>query len=334
MTSNARAAPAVVAAVATPSDGGSRHMQPPGSKRRQPVPPLVHAIAGGLGGTAGALLTNPVEVVKTRLQSAGFDWRSQPQVANPRLPSALLRINTIRCLHDIVVREGGRGLWRGVGANLIGIVPSRSLYFATYSTCKRRLTRWNQGHESPLVHLGAAGCASFSVSTLTNPLWVVKTRVQLETGVMGAAHTWHTAADIWRTEGIRGFYKGITASYAGMAETVLHFVLYEQAKRCIREDKVAQTSAQAAASSFVAAASAKLVASLTTYPHEVARTRMRQTGFGDKYKSFFNTLRIVYLEEGVRGLYGGLGTHLFRTVPNSAVMFATYELVCHVARNW
>ena len=33
------------------------------------------------------------------------------------------------------------------------------------------------------------------------------------------------------------------------------------------------------------------------------------------------------MEEGARGLYGGLGTHLLRVVPNTAILFFTYEKV-------
>lgn len=35
---------------------------------------------------------------------------------------------------------------------------------------------------------------------------------------------------IYKTSGIMGFYKGITASYVGISETVIHFVIYEALK--------------------------------------------------------------------------------------------------------
>lgn len=35
---------------------------------------------------------------------------------------------------------------------------------------------------------------------------------------------------IYKTSGIIGFYKGITASYVGISETVIHFVIYEAIK--------------------------------------------------------------------------------------------------------
>ena len=35
---------------------------------------------------------------------------------------------------------------------------------------------------------------------------------------------------VWRAEGTKGFYRGLTASYAGIVETVIYFVIYEQFK--------------------------------------------------------------------------------------------------------
>lgn len=35
---------------------------------------------------------------------------------------------------------------------------------------------------------------------------------------------------IYQTSGLIGFYKGITASYFGISETVIHFVIYEAIK--------------------------------------------------------------------------------------------------------
>jgi solute carrier family 25 protein 33/36 len=37
--------------------------------------------------------------------------------------------------------------------------------------------------------------------------------------------------------------------------------------------------------------------------------------------------QLVLVEEGVRGLYGGLAAHLLRVVPNTTLVFFTYEFV-------
>lgn len=46
-----------------------------------------------------------------------------------------------------------------------------------------------------------------------------------------------------------------------------------------------------------------------------------------KYHSFFQTLLKVWKDEGLRGLYGGMSAHLIRVVPNTAIVFCTYEAV-------
>lgn len=50
-----------------------------------------------------------------------------------------------------------------------------------------------------------------------------------------------------------------------------------------------------------AAAVSKTIASCVAYPHEVARTRLREEG--NKYRSFWQTLFLVWREEGKAGLY-------------------------------
>jgi solute carrier family 25 protein 33/36 len=80
------------------------------------------------------------------------------------------------------------------------------------------------------------------------------------------------------------------------------------------------------------AASAKLIAAVCTYPHEVIRTRLREQRVATlenphKYTGLLQALRLIFHEEGLAGLYGGMSTHLLRVVPNAAIMFWTYELV-------
>ena len=79
----------------------------------------------------------------------------------------------------------------------------------------------------------------------------------------------------------------------------------------------------------MAAATSKCIASSIAYPHEVIRTRLRQQELNDKkkYRNFFQAFKRILSEEGRSGLYGGLGTHLIRQIPNTAIMFLTYESI-------
>ena len=74
----------------------------------------------------------------------------------------------------------------------------------------------------------------------------------------------------------------------------------------------------------------KLLATCITYPHEVARTRLRQAPDANgrlKYTGIIQCFKTVYREEGMVALYGGLTPHVLRSVPSTAIMFGMYEAV-------
>lgn len=179
----------------------------------------------------------------------------------------------------------------------------------------------------------SASCAGFVSATLTNPIWFVKTRLQLDSNTKLTVT--ECVKRIYESQGIRGFYKGITASYFGISETVIHFVIYEALKKKLNELRDTRPSDNKTSRDFLefmaAGATSKTIASIVAYPHEVARTRLREEG--NKYRSFWQTIYTVWKEEGKAGLYRGLGTQLVRQIPNTAIMMATYEAVVYVLSN-
>lgn len=117
----------------------------------------------------------------------------------------------------------------------------------------------------------------------------------------------------------------------GISETIVHFVLYEAIKAELinhrrHEDNVKHS--RDFVEFMLAGAVSKTVASCVAYPHEVARTRLREEG--SKYKAFWQTLALVFKEEGLKGVYRGLTTQLIRQIPNTAIMMATYEAVVYI----
>ena len=148
-----------------------------------------------------------------------------------------------------------------------------------YASTKHYLTHdlaVNQGQESPFIHLLSAGVAGIATATLTNPIWLVKTRMQLQVeAVVVAAHHKQAAADIRltaghspaaanahaaattatvpyyrnsfdcfrqvvRQEGVRGLFRGLTASYLGIGESTIQWVAYEQLKKWARHYRTEQ----------------------------------------------------------------------------------------------
>ncbi|KAK8847493.1 hypothetical protein IAR55_005351 [Kwoniella newhampshirensis] len=363
-----------------------------------------HSAAGSLGGMTGAIVTSPFDVVKTRLQSDLFRHSVQPLKDTAKAVTARTGISgtlwqfvdTVYLIRRIGVEEGWKALYKGLGPSLVGIIPARAINFYFYPTSKAYLAKQfpnaptekagQTAEDSPLIHLSAAVIAGIMTSTGTNPIWVVKTRLQLSarkkppgipsasipatssllpktiansvaalaqsTSASTSTVATSTAAsaaapaatrasvspalamtmDIIRKEGIVGLYRGLSASYLGVSEGVIQWVLYERFKRIGKTttSSLDQQSLLSYVGSIVGASGgAKAVASLITYPHEVIRTRLRQPAINGvvKYNGLLQTLRLVMKEEGVASLYGGLTAHMFRVVPNAACMFLIYELV-------
>ncbi|CDQ90086.1 unnamed protein product [Oncorhynchus mykiss] len=89
---------------------------------------LVHLFAGGCGGTVGAILTCPLEVVKTRLQSSHVTFyisEVQLSTVNGASVARMAPPGPLHCLKLILEKEGPRSLFRGLGPNLVGVAPSR-----------------------------------------------------------------------------------------------------------------------------------------------------------------------------------------------------------------
>eukprot|EP00794_Sanderia_malayensis_P007480 gene7480-8309_t len=306
----------------------------------------VQLIAGGLGGTAGVCATCPLDVVQTRFQSTALKIRG----ANSNLASvgvSNVDVNLARPFNGgifsymrfIAKTEGLTALYRGLAPNLVGVAPSRAIYFTIYSKSKQFFGSVGLvAPNSPLVHMLSAMMASFSTSTLTNPIWFVKTRLQLDFRTTGInRRVVSLVSDVYRKEGLKGFYRGLTASYAGASETVLYFVTYERAKEIIAKFHNKPVEELNSVDHVFGAGLSKLFATISVYPHEVARTRMRQQLYQadgrDVYTGFFQTLLRVYREEGRAGLYGGMAAHLLRQVPNTIIMFVTYEATVNFLSN-
>ncbi|KAK3905537.1 hypothetical protein C8A05DRAFT_30654 [Staphylotrichum tortipilum] len=313
-----------------------------------------HMVAGGIGGMTAATLTAPLDVLKTRLQSDFYQAQvaaSRASLAAPMNPlrTAAFHFNeTVSILGTVYRLEGPRALFKGLGPNLVGVIPARSINFYTYGNGKRLISDYlNNGRDSAWVHLSAAALAGVTTSTATNPIWLVKTRLQLDKNIAlasgGAAkrrykNSLDCIRQVLRDEGIRGLYKGMSASYLGVVESTMHWMLYEQLKRSLahREERIALSGRPKGwwdhtvdwTGKVGAAGFSKLIAAVLTYPHEVARTRLRQAPMADgrpKYIGLVQCFKLVFKEEGMLGLYGGMTPHLLRTVPSAAIMFGMYE---------
>nr|XP_043636084.1 mitochondrial substrate carrier family protein ucpB [Erigeron canadensis] len=171
--------------------------------------------SGAVSGAFATLLTNPMEVIKVRLQ---MDHN--------------LRKGAIDELQKVAAKEGVAALWKGVGPAMARAGALTASQLATYDEFKQVLLKWTPLKEGFYLHLISSTIAG-SVSTLiTAPMDMVKTRLMLQRKSMrdGAyKNGFHCAYKVLITEGTRGLYKGGFAIFARLGpQTTITFVVCEK----------------------------------------------------------------------------------------------------------
>ncbi|CAH8650339.1 unnamed protein product [Heterobilharzia americana] len=340
----------------------------------------VHVLGGGIGGTVGAVLTCPLEVVKVRLQSSkGFvlstsslssnlssdpcrslhfshtkyllssERQSQtngqrfdtdrksvnflhnnstkppifdiPNESSSPKPSGFRRSVILRSLIDICRLEGPTALFKGLLPTLVGVLPSRGIYFCAYHNGQLFFEKYFQSGSSA-VYLCAAGIGSITASSLTNPIWFVKTRLQLDSRP-GHSPLLQNLALSTPTIPVSNYDSQPLSNESGPQKASDLRGSTGGSKLSASKDMIL---------CMIASACSKAIAITALYPHEVVRTRLREES--GQYRGFFRTLLTVGKEEGISGLYRGMATHYIRQVPNSCIMIGTYEFVVFLLQSW
>ncbi|CUM48585.1 unnamed protein product [Debaryomyces fabryi] len=309
-------------------------------------------ISGAASGFLAGVVVCPLDVVKTRFQAQGAMAQSTGSLVNKEYRGFLGAFKTI------LREEGIRGLYRGLVPITIGYLPTWTIYFTIYERAKLFYPDFLKSHFNleihALNHFCSALTAGMTSSIAVNPIWVVKTRLMIQTG-SGTTIDKSIAKDksaskpkiertyykgtldairtMYKEEGIRVFYSGLIPSLFGLLHVGIHFPVYEKLKLWLECDLNSTTSDQQQSTLgrlIIASSVSKMIASTITYPHEILRTRMQvQSSNGkksDKHKGkLISSIVKIYQKEGFKGFYAGYGINLVRTVPASAVTLVSFE---------
>ena len=320
--------------------GGGGRPPAPGAP---PPPGGAHLAAGGCAGGASVLALHPLDVIKTRLQVQ--DGRP----GSTRYPGAL------GAGAGILRQEGVRGFYGGLTPALVGSTVAWGAYFAVYERRKAaRTAAAGGGALGPRDHLLSAAEAGLLATVLTNPVWVVKTRLQLQQWVLPGAEVvgagagrappapryqgpLHCVGTILREEGVAGFYKGMWPSIWLVAHGAIQFTAYEEIKRRIVGLGRAESASQLdTLDASVAGVASKFIATTITYPSQVLRSRLQQNTMGSRagmYQGTLNALHQTLRNEGVMAFYKGFVPSILRVLPSSAITFAVYEKTLQALRD-
>ncbi|KAL4978097.1 mitochondrial carrier domain-containing protein [Aspergillus desertorum] len=240
----------------------------------------VAPFCGASAGVASGIVTCPLDVIKTKLQAQGGFVRRGKMVEAKTIYRGMLGTGRV------IWREDGiRGLYQGLGPMLLGYLPTWAVYLAVYD---RSREYYYETTGSWWLSRGYASVTAGACSTIvTNPIWVIKTRLMsqsLRSTTEGFrapwqySGTWDAARKMYKNEGILSFYSGLTPALLGLAHVAIQFPLYEYLKMAFTGYSIGEHPDNGS-SHWVGISCAtflsKICASTVTYPHEVLRTRLQ-----------------------------------------------------------
>ncbi|KAI1654186.1 mitochondrial carrier [Daldinia decipiens] len=289
---------------------------------------VAHALAGAGGGILSMVLTYPLITLSTRAQ-----------VESKRAETAFLA-----AVKQIVAREGVSGLYAGLDSAVFGISVTNFVYYYWYE--------WTRGFfEAAASRAGraskkltaieaiiAGAIAGSATVILTNPIWVVNTRMTTRKGQIEAEEntggapvekkkqptTLGTLSALLRDEGPQALFRGVVPALVLVINPILQYTLFEQLKNAYerrRKHNVTPTVA------FFLGALGKLFATSITYPYITVKSQMHVADDGQKREGMTQAIRRVIKEEGYSGLYKGIGPKVTQSVLTAAFLFAFKDVL-------
>ncbi|TXG49907.1 hypothetical protein EZV62_025782 [Acer yangbiense] len=321
---------------------------------------LINGLAGAGGGIIAQLLTYPLQTVNTRQQTER-DLKKEKR-----------KLGTIGQMCQVVKQEGWGQLYGGLTPSLMGTAASQGVYYYFYQIFRNKAEATALAHKkngigdgsvgmfSSLVVAALAGCVNV---LLTNPFWVVVTRMQTHTKtskksesihskliapdeVIPAAiepppfGTSHAIQELYGEGGVLGFWRGVIPTLIMVSNPSMQFMLYETMLKKLKKRRASskKDNGVTAFEVFLLGALAKLGATVVTYPLLVVKARLqaKQVTSGDKRHNYEGTLDAILKMiqyEGFYGFYKGMSTKIVQSVLAAAVLFMIKEELVKGARS-
>ncbi|XP_004490955.1 peroxisomal nicotinamide adenine dinucleotide carrier [Cicer arietinum] len=309
---------------------------------------LINGLAGAGGGIIAQLITYPLQTVNTRQQT---DRDPKKDKKN---------LGAFQQMCQVVKQEGWERLYGGLTPSLVGTATSQGVYYYFYQIFRNRaeeaaLEKKMLGHGdgsvgmiSSLIVAALSGCVNV---LLTNPIWLVVTRMQthrkeskrslsdwrlpdtteqkmLSTFEPLAYGTSNVIQEVYNESGVLGFWKGVLPTLVMVSNPSIQFMLYETLLAKLKKEHA--SNGVSALEVFLLGALAKLGATVVTYPLLVVKARLqaRQVKNGDKrhnYEGTWDAIIKMIRYEGLNGFYKGMGTKIVQSVLAAAVLFMVKE---------
>jgi len=232
--------------------------------------------------------------------------------------------NSFDCFKKVIRHEGPTGLYRGLIPQLMGVAPEKAIKL-TVNDLVRDKIRENNNNDLPLAgEILAGGCAGFSQVMFTNPLEIVKIRLQVAGEIASAQKP--SALAVVRELGFFGLYKGSRACLLRDGPfSAIYFPAYAHLKPKFADENGYNTPL----SLLVAGAIAGMPAASLVTPADVIKTRLQVVAREGQtsYNGLLDAARKIYVEEGFRAFWKGAVARMCRSSPQFGITLVTYEVL-------
>ncbi|XP_013996365.1 calcium-binding mitochondrial carrier protein Aralar1 [Salmo salar] len=269
---------------------------------------------GSIAGATGATAVYPIDLVKTRMQN---------QRSTGSFVGELMYKNSFDCAKKVLRYEGFFGFYRGLLPQLIGVAPEKAIKLTVNDFVRDKFT--GKGDTIPFAAEVLAGaCAGGSQVVFTNPLEIVKIRLQVAGEITTGPRI--SALSVIRDLGLFGLYKGAKACFLrDIPFSAIFFPVYAHTKAQFADEQGRLGALQLLAAGAIGGIPA---ASLVT-PADVIKTRLQVAARAGQttYTGVTDCFRKIMHEEGFRALWKGAGARMCRSSPQFGVTLVTYELL-------
>lgn len=335
---------------------------------KQTLTSMYNFTCGSVAGAIGATFVYPIDLVKTRMQnqrkhtmsssvssSGGGNVSTLKTVSASAVPratttttttaqrlfgthaqtEAVLYKNSWDCFRKVIRNEGALGLYRGLLPQLVGVAPEKAIKLTVNDLMRSLLrSRDSSGSGGKLSLAGemmSGGCAGASQVIFTNPLEIVKIRLQVQGEALrlnpGMAR--QSAAAIVRELGLLGLYRGAGACLLrDIPFSAIYFTAYAHLKTDVfgeGRDGRKLSPLQLLASGAIAGMPAAYLAT----PADVIKTRLQVVARPGQqsYSGILDAARKIYAQEGFGAFFKGGLARVLRSSPQFGVTLLSYELI-------
>lgn len=203
-----------------------------------------------------------------------------------------------------------------------------TLFLCRYET--RKTIYEKDGYSTMDAVARASAEASVLTTFITQPIWVIKTRMLLNTRKMGEFENFKTQIkEIYSHYGVRGALKGLELSLILSLSGVIQMYVYEGSK--ILYDRIGIPESPLEEKHFICGGLSKIFSVFMSYPITTLRTRIQQSQYinctsNEKYKNLRHLASKTWNEEGLKGLYKGMTANLLKGVSQKGIYFYLYEI--------